>query len=206
MNTQSTFSFSQRFKTFACWGAFVGVAFFAVYPTTNWLTSLREDHFVVYSSAELQIPFMANFIWLYLSMYLLFTLPPFFLNPSELKRLGLELIVATVISGLIFLAFPAKLGFSRVIPEETLYRDLYAALFSVDHPFNLLPSLHVVYSSAIAFAIVRNTNAYLRAIMLFWLSMIVSSTVLVHQHHIADVIAGLLLTASVSAFMGRRYA
>lgn len=206
MNTQSAFTFSQRLKTFACWGAFVGVVFFTVYPTTNWLTSLREDYFVVYASAELQIPFVASFIWLYLSMYLLFTLPPFFLNPPELKRLGLELIVATVISGLIFLVFPAKLGFSRVIPEQALYRDLYAALFSVDHPFNLLPSLHVVYSSAIALAIVRNTNAYLRVIMLLWLSMIVSSTVLVHQHHIADVIAGLLLTASVSVFMGRRYA
>jgi hypothetical protein len=198
--------FSQRLKTFTWWGLFVGVAFFSVYPTTNWLTSLREDHYVVYSAAELQIPFLAGFIWLYLSMYLLFTLPPFFLNPPELKRLALELIVATLISGLIFLVFPVKLGFSRVLPEQMLYRDLYAFLFSVDHPFNLLPSLHVVYSSAIAFAIVRNTRAYLRAIILFWLGMIVFSTVLVHQHHIADVIAGLLLSASVSAFMGRRYA
>jgi membrane-associated phospholipid phosphatase len=206
MNTHFALPSSQRLKTFTWWGIFVGIAFFAVYPTTNWVTSLREDHFVVYSAAELQIPFVASFIWLYLSMYLLFTLPPFFLNPPELKRLGLELIVATVISGLIFLVFPAKLGFSRVIPEQSLYRDLYAVLFSVDHPFNLLPSLHVVYSSAIAVAIARNTNAYLRAIMLLWLSMIVSSTVLVHQHHIADVIAGLLLTASVSVFMGRRYA
>lgn len=203
---QSQFTFHQRLKTFAGWGFLVGIAFFGVYPTTNWLSSLRAEHYVVYSAAELQIPFIASFIWLYLSMYLLFALPPFFLDPPELKRLGRELIMATLISGLIFLIFPAKLGFPRELPEQAPYRDLYAALFSLDHPFNLLPSLHVVYSAAIALAIVRNTEVSMRVMILLWLSMIVCSTVLVHQHHLADVVAGLLLTVFVSTFVGKKYA
>jgi membrane-associated phospholipid phosphatase len=206
MNAQFEFTFAQRLKSFFWWGTFVGIAFFSIYPTTNWLTGLRSEHLQLYAEAELHIPFVAGFIWLYLSMYLLFVLPPFFLNPPELKRLGLELISATVIAGLVFLVFPAKLGFARVIPEQTLYRELFAALFSIDQPFNLLPSLHVVYSSTIAFSIMRKSSAYSRGIILLWLMLIVSSTVLVHQHHLADVVTGLLLTALVSLFIGRKYA
>lgn len=206
MSEKSTSPFLPRLKSFALWGAMVGIAFFSVYPTTNWLTSLRDEHLEVYFLAELKIPFVAGFIWLYLSMYLLFALPPFFLNPPEMKRLGLELIIATIVSGVIFIVFPAKLGFPREVPEQAIYSDLYTTLFSIDHPFNLLPSLHVVYSSAIALSIMRSMGAYSRGIMSLWLCMIVSSTVLVHQHHLVDVVAGLVLVAIVSAFMGRKYA
>lgn len=206
MCAKSDFTFPQRLKSFLWWAFLVGIAFFSVYPTTNWLTGLRDAHHAAYWSGELEIPFVAEFIWVYLSMYLLFALPPFFLDPPALKRLGVRLIVATVISGVIFLAFPAKLGFARVVPEAALYRDLFATLFSLDQPFNLLPSLHVVYSSLIALAIMRSARAYSRGIMAIWLIVIVSSTVLVHQHHLADVAAGLVLTAWVSAFVGRKHA
>lgn len=206
LSAKSGFTFSQRLKSFLWWAFLVGIAFFGIYPTTNWLTGLRNEHHAIYWPSELAIPFVAEFIWVYLSMYLLFALPPFFLDPPALKRLGVRLIVATVISGVIFLVFPAKLGFARVVPEAALYRNLYATLFSIDQPFNLLPSLHVVYSSLIALAIMRSAGAYSRGIMSIWLIVIVSSTVLVHQHHLADIAAGLLLTAWVSAFVGRKYA
>lgn len=206
MCANSNFTFLQRLKSFLWWALLVGIAFFGIYPTTNWLTGLRNAHHAIYWPGELQIPFVSEFIWVYLSMYLLFTLPPFFLDPPALKRLGVRLIVATVISGAIFLAFPAKLGFARVVPNAALYRDLYATLFSLDQPFNLMPSLHVVYSSLIALAIMRSAGAYSRGIISIWLIVIVSSTVLVHQHHLADVAAALLLTAGVSIFVGRKHA
>ena len=206
MCAKTAFTFSQRLKSFLWWAFLVGIAFFGIYPTTNWLTGLRNAHHAIYWSGELQIPFVAEFIWVYLSMYLLFALPPFFLDPPALKRLGVRLIAATVISGAIFLAFPAKLGFARVVPEAALYRDLYATLFSIDQPFNLLPSLHVVYSSLIALAIMRSAEAYTRGIISIWLIVIVSSTVLVHQHHLADVAAALLLMAGVSVFVGSKHA
>jgi len=206
MSAHSDCSFSQRLKSFAWWGTFVGIAFFSVYPTTNWLADMRSEHYAAYMVEELQMPFVAGFIWFYLSMYVLFAMPPFFLDPPALKRLGLELIIATVIAGLFFLAFPAKLGFPRVVPDEPLYREIYTSIFSLDKPYNLLPSLHVVYSSAIGFSIMRKAGVYSRGIVAFWLVLIVSSTVLVHQHHLADVVAGLLLTAVVSAFIGRRHA
>jgi membrane-associated phospholipid phosphatase len=204
--TDQEFSFPQRLKTFAFWASWVGVAFFSVYPTTNWLTGLRGEHYALYLPQELELPFVAGFIWLYLSMYLLFMLPPFFLGPRELKRLGVELVVATIITGVVFLLLPAKLGFLRILPEEALYRDLYAGLFALDRPFNLVPSLHVIYSTAILLAIARKSGAYSRSLLYAWLLLIVSSTLLVHQHHLLDVASGLMLATATTVFLGRKYA
>ena len=195
----------QRLKSFGWWSWWVGLAFFSIYPTTNWLAELNTHHYSVHIAAELRIPFIAGFIWFYLSMYLLFTLPPFFLDPPELKRLGIELLVATAAAGLIFVVFPVKLGFERVAPDVPLYRDIYATVFSIDKPFNLVPSLHVVYSSAIALSIVRKMGDYSRGIVLLWAALIAVSTVLVHQHHLLDVVTALALVVCVSVLVGRKY-
>jgi membrane-associated phospholipid phosphatase len=195
----------QRLKVFCWWGGWVGLAFFSIYPTTNWLAELNTHHYSVHIAAELRIPFVAGFIWFYLSMYLLFSLPPFFLDPPELKRLGIELLVATAVAGLVFVAFPVKLGFERVAPDLPLYRDIYAAVFSIDKPFNLVPSLHVVYSSAITLSIVRKLGDYSRGIVLLWATLIAASTVLVHQHHLLDVVTALVLVVCVSILVGRKH-
>lgn len=200
------FTLKQRIQVFAFWAVWVGVAFFGVYPTTNWVAGLRGGHYALYLPLELELPLIAGFIWLYLSMYLLFMLPPFFLDPPDLKRLGIELIVSTAISGIVFLLLPAKLGFERVVPQVAPYYEIYSGLFVLDRPFNLVPSLHVVYSTAIMLAILRRSGAYLRLILYVWLVLIVSSTVLVHQHHVLDVVTGLLLATTISIFLGRKYA
>jgi len=184
---------SARLATFAAWGCLVGVAFFSIYPTTNWLSSQRGEAYSLFLTAELNLPFVPQFIWLYLSMYGLFLLPPFFLNPPELKRLAKELILGTCVAGAVFLLWPARLGFPRVLPVEEPYRALFQGLFAVDQPFNMVPSLHVVYSTAISLAVMAQAGRVLKPIFAIWVLLIVSSTVLVHQHHLLDVFAGAIL-------------
>lgn len=197
---------SGRFRVFCWWGLWVGLAFFCTYPTTNWLAESSAKHYSVHLAAELGIPFVAEFIWFYLSMYLLFALPPFFLQPLELKRLGIELLVSTALAGIVFVIFPVKLGFDRMAPDDPLYGAIYAAVFSIDKPFNLLPSLHVVYTCAIALSITRRMGEYSRGIVLLWATLITLSTLFVHQHHLLDIVSALLLVGSVSVIVGRRYA
>lgn len=196
--------FFSRLATFTSWGSLVGIAFFGIYPTTNWLASLRSEHYSLFIAGELSLPFVPEFVWLYLSMYGLFLLPPFLLNPAELKRLAKELILATGIAGLVFAAFPARLGFPRTLPEDEIYRTIFQGLFAVDHPFNLVPSLHVVYTTAISLAVVSHTDAGIRVLLCCWWGLIVSSTVLVHQHHLLDVVTGVSLAVLMHSFMGGR--
>lgn len=184
---------SRRLYVFAMWGVLVGVAFFGVYPTTNWLTGLRASQYELFIQSELEVPFVPRFIWLYLSMYLLFGLPPFFLSEEQLKRLGKELIIGTIVSGFVFLILPSHLGFSRVLPADDLYRPIFQGMFSMDKPYNLVPSLHVVYTASISAALMERGSTGLRAVLGIWAALVMISTVFVHQHHVVDVVSGLFL-------------
>lgn len=171
---------------------FVGAAFFSVYPVCNWYTSTLIRWYSPYVEAELAIPFLPGFIGFYLSMYVLFLLPPWFLDRTAMRCLRQALVWGTLVSGALFLLFPSRLGFPRVVPEDPFYGPLFASLFGIDLPHNLAPSLHVVYSALIAFAVIGAGDSARRTwIMGIWLLMICLSTLFVHQHHLLDVITGL---------------
>lgn len=183
----------QRLRTYLKWAAWVSVAFFAVYPAMNWITSMRPGPLHLYLASELAIPFVPQLIWAYLSMYVLFLLPPLCIPAACMPALGKQLIIGTAASGIVFLLLPAELGFARTVPEGTQYAGLYAGIFSVDRPYNLVPSLHVVFSAAIAMACADFARPGVRALLFAWLGIIAVSTVLVHQHHLIDVAAAFLL-------------
>jgi membrane-associated phospholipid phosphatase len=128
-------------------------------------------------------------------------LPPFFMNIMQLKLLGKRIILATAISGLIFIIFPASLGFERVSPEG-FYSELFSTLFTIDLPHNMAPSLHIVYSALILIAVAESTkNSLVKTAVLFWLGLISISTLLVHQHHIIDIISAFILVWIISKFL-----
>lgn len=189
---------STVWKTYFFWAFWVGIAFFSIYPTCNWLSDQQLHTFNLYFATELSIPFVPELIWVYFSMNLLFLLPPCFLGVAGLKVLAKQLISATLFSGVIFLFFPAKLGFVRSIPQGTLYESLFAKIFAIDMPYNLMPSLHVVYSAIIVFAILDVVRSrLLKSCYIIWLVLICLSTLFVHQHHIIDVVTGIVLTYSI---------
>ena len=181
-------------KTYAIWAVWVGVTFFSIYPSCNWLTSHRTDYFNLYIASELSFPFVPEFMLAYLSMYILFAMPPLFLGVVELTALGKQLIFGTLISGLIFLFLPTKLRFIRSVPQDGFYGPLYSNLFSLDMPHNMVPSLHVVFSALILFAIAATMRTMAQKLFWYgWLVLICASTLFVHQHHLLDVITGLAI-------------
>jgi membrane-associated phospholipid phosphatase len=182
-----------RLRTYVFWSFWVGVAFFAVYPTMNWITSLRAARLHLYDPGELAIPFIPAFIWAYLSMYVLFLIPPLVMPASSMPALGRQLIAGCLVSAACFLLIPAELGFARTVPLDTHYAAIYATIFSIDRPYNLVPSLHVIFSCAIALACADCARPALRAILYVWLAVIVASTVFVHQHHLLDLAASLVV-------------
>lgn len=187
-----------RLRTYLLWSFRAGVAFFAVYPAMNWLTS-RRTPLHLYLTGELAIPFVPWFIWPYLSMYALFVLPLFFIPAERMPALGKQLIAGCLVSAVLFLLFPAELGFARQVPKS--YGAIYAGMFDIDRPYNLVPSLHVIWSALIALACIDFARIPLKIALFAWLCVVVASTVLVHQHHLIDVIAAL----AIVFFLRRQY-
>jgi hypothetical protein len=190
-----------RVRTYLVWSFWIGVAFFGVYPAMNWVTSLRRAPLHLYFTRELAIPFIPQFIWAYLSMYLLFLLPWFFIPVARMPALGRQLIAGTLMSAVFFLLIPAELGFAREVPAQAPYTAMYARMFGIDRPYNLVPSLHVIYSCAIALACADFARGAVRVAIFCWLVVIVASTVFVHQHHLLDLVSAF----AVVAFLRRRY-
>jgi len=188
-----TWPTNARWRAYGFWSGWIAVAFFSVYPTLNWITSLRAQRWHLYVPAELSIPFVPEFIWAYLSMFVLFVIPPFLLPAARMPALGKQLIAGTVLCGLVFLLLPAELGFARETPATPGYAKIYAALFGLDRPYNLVPSLHVYFSAAIALACAVAARPLTRTLLLVWLGVIVSSTLLTHQHHVVDIVAAFAL-------------
>jgi len=113
---------------------------------------------------------------------------------AELTALGKQLIAGTLIAGLIFMLLPTRLGFDRQIPDGEFFGPIYSTMFSVDLPHNMVPSLHVVFSSLILLSLVESANGRRYDVLWFsWLVLICASTLFVHQHHLIDVAAGLAL-------------
>ncbi len=182
-----------RIRLYAYWGGLAGIIFFAVYPALNWFTSTRVHRLHLYVAPELAIPLVPQFIWPYLSMYPLLLTPLFLLPASRMPALGRQLIAGTIAAGLIFLVLPADLGFLRVVPSDPMYAKIFAGLFGLDRPHNLVPSLHVVWSCAIILACTDVARPITRGLLYAWLAIVIVSTVLVHQHHVMDAVAALAL-------------
>ncbi|WP_336219461.1 phosphatase PAP2 family protein [Citrobacter amalonaticus] len=198
-------SFATRLKYYLLWMLPVSVVFFGLYPIINIFTTTRSGTLALWLPEELLIPLIPAFIWVYLSMYLIIIVPLFFLNLREQKRLAIELMVVTIVGAIMFLLFPARLGFIRQLPDDPLYHAIFSHLLSLDRPHNLVPSLHVAWSWTAVRAISRKTRGWIPTVFWFWFIAIALSTLFVHQHHVLDVATGLLLSLVVSYFTGKVY-
>lgn len=172
------------------------IFFAVVYGGCNWLTAQRSDVGHYYFWWELNIPFIPSMIWVYQSVYFLFFAPMFLFSYQQVSAINRAFGWVTVIGGVCFLVFPGIAGFARVdftaVPgiQAWVFRTLYHA----DNVHNVMPSLHVAYCSLVILALNKNiASQKTRAIFWCWLAAIVSSTVLVHQHHLIDLPTGAVL-------------
>ncbi len=174
------------------WAAFLTFLFLAVYLGCNWITSQRTGLYRLWFDWELKIPFVSAMVWVYLSLFVTFFLPMFALREAALNVLCKRLALAVVASGFLFLLLPAQLGFERpaeVPGQAAAFRLIY--LF--DLPHNLVPSLHVSWSALILGSLRVVSPPWTRRLLELWFLLLCAAAVLVHQHHLLDVLGGMLV-------------
>jgi len=151
----------------------------------------------LYSDFELNIPFIPSFIIIYFSINLLMSMPLFYFDISEMKNFTLQLILGTMIAGIIFVLFPCELGFERVIPIG-FFSGVYERLFLLDRPHNLAPSLHIFYTYATILNLSKVTKV---KIFHLWGMLMCLSVLFTHQHHLLDIVSGMLLSYLLFKFI-----
>ena len=196
---------TQRREPFVKWPGWEHLRFFVllagaqtiwfgfVFGGCDYLTSMRSDRTPVHFELELELPFVPEMSIAYMSIYGLLWIAPFVLRSrQQLRALAVTLAFLTLCGGVCFLVLPAELAYP---PPHDFGRwpQLFHFADWLNLKYNLVPSLHVAFSVACVAAYSALASRIGKAVLWSWAGVISVSTLLTHQHHIADVITGFLL-------------
>ena len=173
-----------------CGSGFVGISYFnilelkhhplAAIPLFNW---------------DPAIPFLPGWIWVYLFYY------PFCFLPLFLKDVRDNSVTFTRTVTAYGLQFGVSFAFFLLWPLRMMHPKIpsgvdgkiLGSLYAFDLGFNSFPSLHVANIVFVSLLIFRLKGRWWGTLAFAGAALIASSTVLVKQHFLSDVLAGALL-------------
>jgi membrane-associated phospholipid phosphatase len=187
---------------YAGWLSLAGVLWFLlIYGGADALNVHRAVRVPVHFDWELVIPFVPETVLIYMSIYLLFLAAPFVLRDRE-KFLALSITLNTVIlvAGICFVLVPAEPAFA---PPKSLgaFPGLFRFADWLNLTTNLVPSLHVALSVGCVAAFATRAGSIGKAVLWTWAAATAASTLLTHQHHVVDVVAGFALAGAAFKFI-----
>jgi len=175
----------------------VAAVFFPVYLGAS-AAAQHAECWRLYADWERSLPFWPFMIVPYLSLFVLFLMPPLQLEVRELRALTWRLVGASLAGGALLALFPSRVGFVEH-HDAGVFQGLYDAMYRADPPVNAAPSFHVLYTAIILLAMRDAAVPALRRAWLGWLVLVCASTVLTHRHHLLDVAFGLALAVAARA-------
>lgn len=167
--------------------------FFSIYGLASLLAGLRGAPAAFYFDWELSLPFVPAMALVYLSVPLVLVLTPFVLRTwRDFLPFFVTLTAETLLAGLIFLAAPVTQGY-----PERIASGPWAGLFQLADKLNLdyneLPSLHVAFAVTAALVFGRRRGPVGKSLFWAWAAAVAGSALLMHEHHVLDVVAGAAL-------------
>jgi membrane-associated phospholipid phosphatase len=146
------------------------------------------------------IPLLPATAYGYVSLYplLLGNLVYLVPRPQALLPLLRAFILANVLSGIWFVCYRTTAE-RPPLPQEP-GAGLLGLLWSIDPPYNALPSLHTLYSVLIGVAHMRWRSPY-RWMIAAWAAVVIASTLTTKQHQLVDVIAGIIFAGLIARWL-----
>jgi hypothetical protein len=156
---------------------------------------------------DAHVPFVPEFVFAYLLYYPWLLLPALVLPRREdFNRALLAFLLMQALAIIVYLVFPSRMVRPDIggLPDG-LATELIAWVYRTDRGWNLIPSLHVAHSCLGAMLCrVHCRRAF--PIAALGAGLITASTVLVKQHYVIDIPAGVLLALLCSRVAVRRSA
>jgi membrane-associated phospholipid phosphatase len=179
------------------WAIVLSLSVFALYGIANIITARRADagaHIPTFTFGfERRVPFIAAMIVPYMSIDLFWVAAPLVCTTDQFLRLYIRrMLLSTIVACSVFLFCPLQFALARPI-ETGVFKPLFGLLYTFDQPYNLAPSLHIACLVILWPVYISRIARRLRPLLAFWFLLIGASTLFVYQHHLTDVLTGLLL-------------
>jgi membrane-associated phospholipid phosphatase len=178
----------------------IQILWIVVYGGAEWITALHLYRVRLHHDAELAIPFHPAAAFIYWSLLPFLWLSPFVLRSvDELYRFMMALALAILACGVGFILLPSAPAYPSV--EVTgPFAIVFRLADTVNLTHNMCPSLHVALATLAAYAYSLALGLRSTTIVIWlWATAIGISTLLCHQHHLIDLVAGV----SVAGIAGR---
>jgi len=157
---------------------------------------------ILTSSFDSAIPFIPEYIYVYIFWYLLLFIVPYYLflkNKETFVKYCLVYCITVIICNLIFIIFPTAIVRPNIIPSN-FTEWITNIIFTMDTPImNCLPSIHCALSVLFilsSFDTPKYSFKYRLMIMVISV-LIMASTLFIKQHVIYDVIAAILVVLPI---------
>lgn len=197
--------------------AFLTAILSVVYLTWFFLLErhVTNNYHIIHVALDDYIPFCEYFIVPYLLWfgYVFVFCAYFYKRERVIFRKLIAFLFIGMFSALLFCTiYPNGTDFRPAVdPDKNVFSALVYALYGVDTPTNVLPSIHVYNSLAIQIAVMQSETLrkyqYLRGISLVLCVLICMATVFLKQHSVVDVFAaGVMAYAVYGAVYGAGYA
>lgn len=166
---------------------------YAIYPALNH----GPRHMFLQTALDRSMPLVPVMVVPYVSLIPLVLLAAVACGAKgtrSYQAYGLALIIALLVSYAFYAVAQTYVPRPAVTGGGVL-KDWLRHVYSLDKPYNDFPSLHTSMSAIIAVSWLRahRGSGYVVAV---WCAAIIASTVLIHQHFVADVAGGLVVAAA----------
>ncbi len=181
----------ENFRTNLPYGVGVFFVFSVVFGGCSWYVGNYVNDF--YSPGfewERQIPFVPSFAVVYLSAFLLINALILFIDSERTIRQATKaLLLQIAIAGIMFILFPAICLYDERVVSGWASTPFNIA-DTINLSFNQVPSLHVSLACTAAIYLSRERTPIITLFLHTWVFFVALSTLLIHEHHIIDAIAG----------------
>jgi membrane-associated phospholipid phosphatase len=185
--------------------AAITALFCVVYGAADAITGLRATRVRVHMDWELAVPFVPWTTAIYSSVYAMFPFTPFVLRRrEEIDAFARAIAIEIVAAGLVFLAVPAEPAFPAVARDLGGWAVAFEAADAINLRYNMVPSLHVALAASCAAAFAPRVRRVWRATLWLWTAAVCVATITTHQHHVIDVVAGVVLAYAAVRATDRR--
>lgn len=154
---------------------------------------------VVHCVLDDMIPFNEYFAVFYYGWYALVAVSLFYFllyDAKRFKELQIFIIITQVLALSIYFIYPTMQTGRPDVLGDNIFCDLMRFMYSVDTPTGVCPSLHVAYSLGVVSVWLKRkkTSIGLKWFVVIFSILVCCSVVLVKQHSVIDVAAGLCVS------------